>query len=67
MLQWSVEVGSDVPFFFSSGSAYCEGKGEIIRDIEPPLSLATPMLLVKPPEGLPTGSIFKGLGLAAGI
>jgi len=66
LLEWSVDVGSDVPFFFSTGSAYCEGKGEVIRDVPSPLSLSTPLLLVKPPEGLPTGSIFKGLGLAAG-
>lgn len=26
-------LGSDVPFFFSSGSAYCEGRGEICEDV----------------------------------
>lgn len=25
---WSAEIGSDVPFFFSLGTAYCTGRGE---------------------------------------
>lgn len=30
----ALEIGSDVPFFFSSGLAYCQGRGEKIRDID---------------------------------
>lgn len=26
---WSSEIGSDVPFFFSKGAAYCTGRGEV--------------------------------------
>ncbi|THG18147.1 hypothetical protein TEA_018752 [Camellia sinensis var. sinensis] len=26
--EWSSEIGSDVPFFFSQGAAYCTGRGE---------------------------------------
>lgn len=26
---WSSEIGSDVPFFFSHGAAYCTGRGEV--------------------------------------
>ena len=27
--EWSAEIGSDVPFFFSHGAAYCTGRGEV--------------------------------------
>ncbi|KAI3775980.1 hypothetical protein L1987_45740 [Smallanthus sonchifolius] len=29
--EWSGEIGSDVPFFFSNGAAYCTGRGEHFR------------------------------------
>lgn len=31
--EWSGEIGSDVPFFFSNGAAYCTGRGEVGRQI----------------------------------
>lgn len=27
--EWSSEIGSDIPFFFSEGAAYCTGRGEV--------------------------------------
>lgn len=30
--EWSSEIGSDVPFFFSQGAAYCTGRGEVCFD-----------------------------------
>jgi 4-diphosphocytidyl-2-C-methyl-D-erythritol kinase len=56
---WSADIGSDVPFFFSSGTAYCSGRGEIITPHE-----ALPrqeLWLVKPDEGLSTPAVFKAL------
>jgi len=38
-------------------------RGEIVEDVPPPLSLETPLLLVKPPIGLSTPEIFKALDL----
>ena len=32
---WGAELGSDVPLFFSKGTAYCTGRGEIIRELTP--------------------------------
>ena len=29
LLDWSGDIGSDVPFFFSNGAAYCTGRGEV--------------------------------------
>jgi 4-diphosphocytidyl-2-C-methyl-D-erythritol kinase len=63
LLDWSGEIGSDISVFFSEGSAYCTGRGEIVENVEPPIPLDTPLLLVKPPVGLSTPQIFKALDL----
>ena len=58
---WSAAIGSDIPFFFSHGTAYCTGRGEKVRDLPvPPLP---PFSIIKPSEGLPTPAIFKILQL----
>ncbi len=59
--KWSSEIGSDIAFFFSHGTAYCTGRGEQVRDL-PPLSLP-PLSLIKPPQGLSTPAIYKALQL----
>lgn len=63
LLEWSGEIGSDISVFFSNGAAYCTGRGEIVEDVEPPIDLSTPLLLIKPPIGLSTPQIFKALDL----
>ena len=63
LAEWGGEIGSDISVFFSKGAAYCTGRGEIVEDVEPPLPLGTPMLLVKPPAGLATPAVFKALDL----
>lgn len=55
---WSSELGSDVPFFFSSGSAYCTGRGEKLHNVVP-LSLPSHLTVVKPKEGLSTPLVYK--------
>ena len=30
---WSAEIGSDIPFFFSEGTAHCLGRGEEVKSI----------------------------------
>lgn len=32
--EWSGEIGSDIPFFFSHGAAYCTGRGEVCLEHE---------------------------------
>jgi 4-diphosphocytidyl-2-C-methyl-D-erythritol kinase len=32
---WSGAIGSDITFFFSTGTAYCTGRGEIIQSLPP--------------------------------
>lgn len=59
LLEWSGAIGSDISVFFSSGAAYCTGRGEVVEDVAPPLPLSTPLLLVKPQVGLSTPEIFR--------
>ncbi|XP_054797687.1 4-diphosphocytidyl-2-C-methyl-D-erythritol kinase, chloroplastic isoform X1 [Prosopis cineraria] len=61
--EWSSEIGSDVPFFFSQGAAYCTGRGEVVQDIPPPVPLDTPMVLIKPQEACSTVEVYKRLKL----
>lgn len=61
--EWGGELGSDISFFFSSGTAYCTGRGEQIESL-PPLG-PCPITVLKPPEGLSTGLVYKTLDLGA--
>jgi 4-diphosphocytidyl-2-C-methyl-D-erythritol kinase len=61
MVEWSGELGSDITFFLSRGTAYCTGRGEIMSPIDPPLPSGTKVCIVKPDIGLSTPSVFKAL------
>uniref|UniRef100_A0A7S3XCH6 GHMP kinase N-terminal domain-containing protein n=1 Tax=Picocystis salinarum TaxID=88271 RepID=A0A7S3XCH6_9CHLO len=63
LMEWSAELGSDCPVFFSHGAAYCTGRGEVVEDIPSPLPQGTEMVLIKPPVGLSTPEIFRALDL----
>lgn len=56
---WASEIGSDVTFFLSQGTAYCTGRGEILQPLAPlpPQNL----WIVKPPEGLSTAKVYAAL------
>lgn len=58
--RWSSEIGSDIPFFFSSGLALCTGRGEEVESLSPlPLE---PFCIVKDPHiGLSTKSVYEAL------
>ncbi|KAH8499302.1 hypothetical protein Peur_074411 [Populus x canadensis] len=57
--EWSSEIGSDIPFFFSHGAAYCTGRGEIVQDIPSLVPLDKPMVLIKPPQACSTAEVYK--------
>ncbi|KAJ6425067.1 hypothetical protein OIU85_001093 [Salix viminalis] len=57
--EWSSEIGSDIPFFFSHGAAYCTGRGEIVQDIPSPVPSGIPMVLMKPPQACSTAEVYK--------
>ena len=55
LTQVGLKLGADVPFFLGGHNAWVEGIGEKITPINLP---ASRFLIVKPPEGLETKSIF---------
>ncbi|GAA0148468.1 amino acid kinase [Lithospermum erythrorhizon] len=57
--KWSGEIGSDVPFFFSHGAAYCTGRGEVVEDLPSPIPSSVPMVLIKPQEACSTAEVYK--------
>lgn len=58
---WSAEIGSDITFFLSQGTAYCTGRGENVRHLSP--LVARTLWIVKPPIGLSTPEVYRTLGL----
>ena len=58
-------LGSDVPFFFTSGSAEVTGRGEKIRDVRLPLDYY--VVLVTPPEKTSTAEAYRNLGRPRGL
>lgn len=53
-------LGADVPFFIGAHHAWVEGIGERLTPIALP---DTPLLVIKPPVGLPTAAIFRSEAL----
>lgn len=53
---WGAEIGSDVSFFLSEGTAYCTGRGEILQAV-PRLDPAY-LWIIKPPQGLSTAKVY---------
>ncbi|QDZ20390.1 4-diphosphocytidyl-2C-methyl-D-erythritol kinase [Chloropicon primus] len=61
LLEWSGDIGSDISFFFSSGTAYCTGRGEVVEDMPPALPSNYPIILIKPSSPLSTAAVYKKL------
>lgn len=62
LVEWSGDLGSDITFFLSRGTAYCTGRGEIMTPVDPlPNSEGQKLCIVKPDIGLSTPSVFKAL------
>jgi 4-diphosphocytidyl-2-C-methyl-D-erythritol kinase len=60
---WGAEIGSDVPFFFSLGTAYCTGRGELVKDMRP--LPQQKLWIIKPQQGLETKVVYGALKLDA--
>ncbi len=59
--KWGLEIGSDVPFFFSRGMAFCTGRGEEVLEIDH--AFDKEIMIAKPNEGLSTSQVFNRLDL----
>eukprot|EP00466_Bigelowiella_natans_P002035 jgi/Bigna1/55737/estExt_Genewise1Plus.C_680068 len=59
LIDWSGELGSDITFFLSSGTAFCTGRGEILESV--PRLPQRSVYVIKPEKGLSTPSVFKSL------
>lgn len=53
-------LGSDIPFFFSRGSAVARGRGEILEEITLPLDYH--LVLVTPAQRIATAAAYRRLG-----
>ncbi len=59
MAEIGLEMGSDIPFFFSSGQAEVTGRGENIDEIELPLNYE--IILITPYLEISTGAAYASL------
>ncbi|RKZ30844.1 4-(cytidine 5'-diphospho)-2-C-methyl-D-erythritol kinase [bacterium] len=57
LMKIGAAVGSDVPFFFGSGTSLVEGRGEKITDIDIEMDYA--LLLIKPRYGMRTAEAYS--------
>ena len=53
----AAELGSDIPFFVYRSAAVCRGRGELVEPVE--FDHPLPLLLIKPPFGVPTPWAYK--------
>ena len=55
--QLAAQLGSDIPFFITGGTAICRGRGEKIEPLNVPSGLS--LVVVKPQVSLSTADVFK--------
>ncbi len=56
LFNWANKITSDSSFFFSAGTALCEGRGELVQNM--PALLEESVWLVKPSRGLSTEKVY---------
>ena len=64
LVEWSGELGSDITFFLSHGTAYCTGRGEVMTPVRAPFG-PVKLTIVKPDMGLSTPQVFGALDYEA--
>jgi 4-diphosphocytidyl-2-C-methyl-D-erythritol kinase len=57
----AAQLGSDIPFFLTGGTALCRGRGEIVQTLRVPTGLA--IVIAKPTESLSTARVFRKVQL----
>lgn len=62
LIDLGAQIGSDVPFFFSSGTAFCTGRGEIMTPYQLPAPLSG--WIAMPSFGLSTPLVYQNTTLS---
>jgi 4-diphosphocytidyl-2-C-methyl-D-erythritol kinase len=57
LMRMAAALGSDVPVFIDGRAAWCRGRGEIVEPVD--FAARLPVLLLKPPFGVPTPWAYK--------
>ncbi|EME29841.1 4-diphosphocytidyl-2-C-methyl-D-erythritol kinase, chloroplastic [Galdieria sulphuraria] len=60
--KWGADLGSDVPFFFSGGTAFCTGRGENVSEL--PSLFPSFLYIIKPDGSLSTADVYENLDLS---
>jgi len=55
----AAQIGSDVPFFLNGGTAFCTGRGEVVRALPEASSYA--IILITPPLAVATPEVYASL------
>lgn len=63
--EWSAEIGSDISFFFSQGTAYCTSRGELVHHL--PALTSRSLWIVKPQGGLSTPEVYRRLNFSTPV
>lgn len=61
MAAMGLQIGSDIPFFFSRGQAEVTGRGENVKDLQ--LATDYDVVLVTPPFGISAAEGYRGVNL----
>ena len=61
----ATELGADVPFFLTGGTALVEGLGERVTPL-PPIHPPWPLVIIKPPVGVSTAWAYAALDALPG-
>ncbi|MCY3974968.1 MAG: 4-(cytidine 5'-diphospho)-2-C-methyl-D-erythritol kinase [Simkaniaceae bacterium] len=70
LAEWSGSLSSDAPFFFSSGTARCTGRGEQVEeagDLRSRPSFLRTVWLILSEEGLSTVAVYRGVTPRPGV
>jgi 4-diphosphocytidyl-2-C-methyl-D-erythritol kinase len=62
LIDIGLKIGADVPYCLTSGTALCEGIGEIITPLKPLKNQI--LVLVKPSFGVSTKDVYEGLDIS---
>jgi len=57
--KWGADLGSDVPFFFSGGTALCTGRGERVSEL--PCLFPSFLYIIQPDGSLSTADVYENL------